>query len=41
MGSYQQDRIVRVHEPLCEDGGEGKEGSLTYLRVVGQRERKM
>ena len=26
--------------PLCEDGGERKEGSPMYLRMVGQKERK-
>ena len=40
MGSYQQDQIVKVHEPLWVDGGEGKEGSLMYLRIVGQEEKR-
>jgi hypothetical protein len=37
MGSRRLDEIVKVQKPYERNGGEGKEGSPMYLRVVGQR----
>ena len=40
MGSRQQDKIVKVHEPGERMGGERKESSPMYLRVVGQKKER-
>ena len=37
MGSRQQDKIVKVQEPSERMGGEKKESSPMYLRVVGRK----
>ena len=39
MGSHQQDKIVKVQKPYERMGGERKESSPMYLRIVGREER--
>ena len=39
MGLYQQDRIVEVHWPLGEDGGE-REGRQSDISACSRAERK-
>ena len=40
MGSRQQDKIVKVQEPGERMGGEKKESSPMYLRVVGRKKER-
>ena len=40
MELYLQDWIVKVQEPLGEDGGEEKEDSPMYLCVVGWKKER-